>query len=151
MIVWEARRVGCDWQWGKVVPGLIVSKDKYCKRCLKCLKPRHGCLASIVPDAVTCHETRKKARRSEAQSINLTSIAESKSVYDTSKPRLIYPEEAQQFFPSQRVNWPSKRNLLAISCHWESKARVKRGISHLYECRGWEENAWRKEVRNAQE
>jgi hypothetical protein len=46
------------------------------------------------------------------QSITSHQLLKSKSVYDTSKPRLIYPEEAQQFFPSQRVSQfgPQKKN-----------------------------------------
>ena len=96
----------------------------------------------------------EEEQRSEAQSINLTSIAEEVSRYMTPrKPHLIYPEGGfRQSLPSQRVNLALKKILLAISCHWESKARVqkKKRVLPSQRMQGWGKMLGEQEEKNAQ-
>lgn len=81
------------------------------------------------------------------QSINLTSIAESKSVYDTSKPHLIYPE-GSPIIPFQRLNLALKNSACNL-VSWESKTRVNK-VSPIPAIAGLGEMLGEKKKENAQ-
>lgn len=58
------------------------------------------------PRDSTCNILRDKKEASEVKPINQSHVncLKSKSVYDTRKPHLIYPEEVSPIFPFHRVN-----------------------------------------------
>ena len=119
----------CDWQWGKQCLGWLYRR--YVRQAMPQRAPKTAKIwisCEHVPEAVTGHETRKKSKVKLTQSIS-HQLLKSKSVYDTSKPPShLSRRRFRQSFPlpeSQSIG-PQKTILLAISCHWESKARVQK-------------------------